>query len=54
VDYSGLVSSNYAQQMAAWNAQNQQNQAKQQAAMGGLFGLAASPFSMFRIKPFGA
>ena len=46
VDYSGLVQNNYAQQMAQWNAQNQQRQSQNNAMMGGLFGIgaAAAPF----------
>jgi hypothetical protein len=39
VDYTGLVNSNYQSQVASSNA-----------AMGGLFGLAAAPFSMFKFS----
>lgn len=39
VDYTGLVNSNYQSQVASSNA-----------AMGGLFGLAAAPFGMFSFK----
>jgi hypothetical protein len=38
VDYTGLVNTNYQQQVQAANAK-----------MGGLFGLASAPFSMFNI-----
>lgn len=38
VDYTGLVNNNYQQQMASWNANNQQNN----AMLGGLFGLGGT------------
>jgi hypothetical protein len=43
-DYMGMVQSNYQQQMEAWK----QQVASKNAMMGGMFGLAAAPFSMFR------
>lgn len=45
-DYTGLVSQNYQAQLGAWNAQNQANS----SMMGGLFGLAAAPFQMFKFS----
>lgn len=44
-DYSGNVYRSYQGQMDAWK----QQQASNNAMMGGLFGLAAAPFSMFRM-----
>lgn len=43
VDYMGAVNNNYQSQLQSYNAK-----------MGGLFGLASAPFSMFSIPKFGA
>lgn len=46
VDYAGMVKNNYAAQMDGWK----QKVASNNAAMGGLFGLASAPFGMFNIS----
>jgi len=46
VDYGSLVQNKYNADMQGYNTQMSQNN----AMMGGLFGLAAAPFSMFRMS----
>lgn len=46
-DYAGMVQNKYAGQMQQYG----QQVAQQNAMMGGLFGLASAPFSMFRMSP---
>lgn len=46
VDYAGMVKDKYNADMAAYN----QQQSSRNAMMGGLFGLAAAPFQMFRFS----